>query len=76
MAGIWVDMRKNIFYENNLGYVLYNLIFFSSWGYRKPAYTPSKKIIYMAEAVSAFMWWWVYWHLWHEPEHIYVSYVS
>jgi len=19
------------------------------------------------------MWWWIFWHLWHEPEHIFVS---
>lgn len=41
-----------------------------SWSYRTAAPPASKATLYTAEAVSAGMWWWVLWHLWHEYEHI------
>lgn len=32
---------------------------------------PAPKIIRIgAEVTSAFMWWWILWHLWHEYGHI------
>lgn len=26
---------------------------------------------YGAVVAGGIMWWWILWHLWHEPEHIY-----
>lgn len=45
-----------------------NLVY--SWSYRTAAPPASKATLYTAEAISAGMWWWVLWHLWHEYEHI------
>lgn len=33
-----------------------------------------KKTMIMANVVGGFMWWWVLWHLWHEHEHLTVSF--
>ncbi|XP_046393524.1 NADH dehydrogenase [ubiquinone] 1 beta subcomplex subunit 2, mitochondrial-like [Ischnura elegans] len=40
------------------------------WAYRKSSTVTSTKGIYLAEFVGGFMWWWILWHLWHEPEHL------
>ncbi|XP_064628938.1 NADH dehydrogenase [ubiquinone] 1 beta subcomplex subunit 2, mitochondrial-like [Lineus longissimus] len=40
------------------------------WFYRRLGDPPERSRIIMAEGVMAFMWWWVLWHLWTEPEHI------
>lgn len=29
-----------------------------------------------ANVAGAFMWWWILWHLWHEYEHITVSFCN
>jgi NADH dehydrogenase (ubiquinone) 1 beta subcomplex subunit 2 len=44
----------------------------SSYNYRAgPSYEAyPARVKYGAFAVGGFMWWWVLWHLWHEPEHI------
>ncbi|GLG96620.1 NADH dehydrogenase [ubiquinone] 1 beta subcomplex subunit 2, mitochondrial [Gryllus bimaculatus] len=41
-----------------------------NWVYRVAAETPPKSSFLVAEIVGGFMWWWILWHLWHEPEHI------
>ncbi|XP_046982331.1 NADH dehydrogenase [ubiquinone] 1 beta subcomplex subunit 2, mitochondrial-like [Schistocerca americana] len=38
--------------------------------YRSAPKPHAKITIFLAEAVGAYMWWWILWHLWHEPEHI------
>ncbi|KAF2880443.1 hypothetical protein ILUMI_25721 [Ignelater luminosus] len=41
------------------------------WHYRSA--TPpetDKRIIYIAEAVGGFAWWWMLWHLWTQFDHI------
>ncbi|GFG39092.1 hypothetical protein Cfor_12226 [Coptotermes formosanus] len=40
------------------------------WSYREPPPPQPKHIRVLAECVGGFMWWWIFWHLWHEPEHI------
>lgn len=39
--------------------------------YRCPPPKPSKTCIIVAEGVQGFAWWWVLWHFWTEPEHIF-----
>ncbi|XP_057656590.1 NADH dehydrogenase [ubiquinone] 1 beta subcomplex subunit 2, mitochondrial-like [Diorhabda carinulata] len=41
-----------------------------SVNYRSGAPPASKNLIYAAEGVQGFMWWWILWHLWTEPDHI------
>ncbi|GLV42126.1 NADH dehydrogenase (ubiquinone) AGGG subunit [Carabus blaptoides fortunei] len=41
-----------------------------AYAYRVGAPTHSKATLYAAEVAGAAMWWWILWHLWHEPEHI------
>ncbi|XP_037028936.1 NADH dehydrogenase [ubiquinone] 1 beta subcomplex subunit 2, mitochondrial-like [Bradysia coprophila] len=41
-----------------------------AWSYRTAAPAHPKAVTYTAEVVSGIMWWWILWHLWHEPEHI------
>ncbi|XP_049869612.1 NADH dehydrogenase [ubiquinone] 1 beta subcomplex subunit 2, mitochondrial-like [Pectinophora gossypiella] len=41
------------------------------WTYRMPPPMPSKSSIYLAEGLGAFAWWWVFYHIFTEPEHIY-----
>uniref|UniRef100_A0A336LHY7 CSON002399 protein n=1 Tax=Culicoides sonorensis TaxID=179676 RepID=A0A336LHY7_CULSO len=41
------------------------------WVYRKAAAPGPKWISGMAYGTGALMWWWILWHLWHEPEHVY-----
>jgi len=43
------------------------------WFYRTGNTKHSKRTLIMAEGASAFMWWWFLWHLWHEPEHLFVG---
>lgn len=31
---------------------------------------PAQSLVYTAEALQGFTWWWILWHLWTEPEHI------
>ncbi|EDW81759.1 uncharacterized protein Dwil_GK10846 [Drosophila willistoni] len=38
--------------------------------YRAPPPPHSKATRIGAVAVGGAMWWWVIWHLWHEPDHI------
>ncbi|PZC85588.1 NADH dehydrogenase [ubiquinone] 1 beta subcomplex subunit 2, mitochondrial [Helicoverpa armigera] len=40
------------------------------WSYRVPPPLPSKKAILLAEGLGAFAWWWIFWHIITEPEHI------
>ncbi|PNF22928.1 NADH dehydrogenase [ubiquinone] 1 beta subcomplex subunit 2, mitochondrial [Cryptotermes secundus] len=40
------------------------------WTYRQPVPPPPKYVRVLAECVGGYMWWWIFWHLWHEPEHI------
>nr|BAN20792.1 NADH dehydrogenase [Riptortus pedestris] len=40
------------------------------YSYRVASYPPTKFQIIGANALGGFMWWWVLWHLWHEPDHI------
>lgn len=54
-------------------YIIIHCIFFCSWAYRQgpPDFKSFDPVFrYGAMAVGGFMWWWVLWHLWHEPEHI------
>ncbi|XP_028137236.1 NADH dehydrogenase [ubiquinone] 1 beta subcomplex subunit 2, mitochondrial [Diabrotica virgifera virgifera] len=41
-----------------------------SVNYRKGAPEASRTVIWAAEGVQGFMWWWILWHLWTEPDHI------
>ncbi|XP_050691229.1 NADH dehydrogenase [ubiquinone] 1 beta subcomplex subunit 2, mitochondrial-like [Eriocheir sinensis] len=41
-----------------------------AWAYRTAPPAPSKFTLVKAEALMAFMWWWVLYHLITEPEHI------
>ncbi|KAF4525395.1 hypothetical protein B566_EDAN014178 [Ephemera danica] len=41
------------------------------WSYRTAAPPASKYVSIGAQVVGAYMWWWILWHLWTEPEHIY-----
>lgn len=46
---------------------------FCSYNYRCGVASHPKIIIYLAEGVQGFAWWWILWHLWTEPGHIFVS---
>lgn len=42
------------------------------WTYRGPHQKPpSKTIMIQAQTVGAIMWWWIFWHLWKQPEHVF-----
>ncbi|XP_068219688.1 NADH dehydrogenase [ubiquinone] 1 beta subcomplex subunit 2, mitochondrial-like [Palaemon carinicauda] len=41
-----------------------------AWTYRVAPHPPSKKTVFKAEIIGAFMWWWILYHLMTEPEHI------
>ena len=41
-----------------------------SWSYRQAAPPAPAWNRYGAEMAGGLMWWWILWHLWHEPEHI------
>lgn len=55
--------------------LLYNNFSVSSrfrWNYRSgpdPTLNPAW-VRYGSVGVAGMMWWWVLWHLWHEPDHI------
>ncbi|XP_037922050.1 NADH dehydrogenase [ubiquinone] 1 beta subcomplex subunit 2, mitochondrial-like [Hermetia illucens] len=38
--------------------------------YRTAPPPHSKAVLVTAEVVGGLMWWWILWHLWHEPDHI------
>ncbi|KAL1506335.1 hypothetical protein ABEB36_005719 [Hypothenemus hampei] len=40
------------------------------WAYRTPPPRTDKKFYVMGEVAQGFMWWWIFWHLWTEPDHI------
>nr|CAI5840475.1 unnamed protein product [Callosobruchus analis] len=42
-----------------------------AFNYRKGAPKPSKNLILCAEIVQGFAWWWVLWHFWTEPDHVF-----
>jgi len=42
----------------------------AGWHYRMPRQNIPKKHIYMAEGIMAFMWYWILWHCWYEPDHL------
>jgi hypothetical protein len=44
-----------------------------SFFYRTGPKDQPKIVKYGAEAVGGFMWWWILWHMWHEPGHVFVS---
>jgi len=55
-------------------YYIFNKVYFSlRWAYREPPPPQPKHLRVLAECVGGLMWWWIFWHLWHEPEHILVS---
>ncbi|ENN73489.1 hypothetical protein D910_12242 [Dendroctonus ponderosae] len=39
--------------------------------YRSPPVPPGKNIVLAAEVVQGFMWWWILWHCWTEPGHLF-----
>ncbi|EEZ97472.1 NADH dehydrogenase [ubiquinone] 1 beta subcomplex subunit 2, mitochondrial [Tribolium castaneum] len=41
------------------------------WNYRCRGPEPPKTMVYLAEAVQGVAWWWVLWHLWTEPGHVF-----
>ncbi|XP_023019194.2 uncharacterized protein [Leptinotarsa decemlineata] len=41
------------------------------WNYRVGPPPPPKFIQVGAEIIQGFAWWWVLWHLWTEPGHIF-----
>lgn len=49
---------------------------FCSANYRCPGPEPDRKILWIAEGIQGFAWWWVLWHLWTEPDHITVNIIS
>lgn len=38
--------------------------------YRCAPPAPSKSLLIAAEVTQGFMWWWMLWHIWTEPDHI------
>ncbi|KOB70318.1 putative mitochondrial NADH-ubiquinone oxidoreductase AGGG subunit [Operophtera brumata] len=40
------------------------------WSYRIPPPMPSKKTIYLAEGIGAMAWWWIFYHLFTEFDHV------
>lgn len=45
----------------------------SRWSYRTAAPPHSKAVLVCAELSSAAMWWWIFWHFWHDSAHITVG---
>ncbi|CAH0559458.1 unnamed protein product [Brassicogethes aeneus] len=43
----------------------------AGWNYRVGPPPPSKTVVLAAEIVQGFAWWWVLWHLWTEPGHVF-----
>ncbi|KDR10338.1 NADH dehydrogenase [ubiquinone] 1 beta subcomplex subunit 2, mitochondrial-like [Zootermopsis nevadensis] len=43
----------------------------SIWSYRQPVSKHPKHIIILAEVVGGYMWWWIFWHFWHESGHVF-----
>ncbi|XP_041351731.1 NADH dehydrogenase [ubiquinone] 1 beta subcomplex subunit 2, mitochondrial-like [Gigantopelta aegis] len=41
-----------------------------TWVYRRPAIPASKTTLIKAEVMGFVLWYWMLYHLWHEPEHI------
>ncbi|XP_025098444.1 NADH dehydrogenase [ubiquinone] 1 beta subcomplex subunit 2, mitochondrial-like [Pomacea canaliculata] len=40
------------------------------WVYRRPADDPPKYIYRVADFMGFLMWYWILYHVWHEPEHL------
>ncbi|KAH8284391.1 hypothetical protein KR054_000163 [Drosophila jambulina] len=57
-------MQKKINSSYKFAYII------SRVSYRNAPPPHSKATRIGAVAVGATMWWWVLWHLWHEPDHI------
>lgn len=62
----------------SLGYITYLKNFFSvfSWNYRSAEHHQPKFLTVAAEGITGVMWWWILWHLWTEPGHVFVSYIA
>ncbi|CAH1987854.1 unnamed protein product [Acanthoscelides obtectus] len=41
------------------------------WNYRKGAPPASENLIMIAAVVQGIAWWWMLWHLWTEPGHVF-----
>uniref|UniRef100_A0A1B0GI80 Putative nadh dehydrogenase ubiquinone 1 beta subcomplex subunit 2 n=1 Tax=Lutzomyia longipalpis TaxID=7200 RepID=A0A1B0GI80_LUTLO len=41
-----------------------------AWSYRTAAPPHPRSVVIGSHLVGGLMWWWILWHLWHEPEHI------
>ncbi|GAB6019058.1 hypothetical protein CHUAL_000685 [Chamberlinius hualienensis] len=46
------------------------------WYYRVGPDPPPRHLVWIANGVGGFMWWWILWHVWHEPEHIFGSFAD
>ncbi|XP_074661059.1 NADH dehydrogenase [ubiquinone] 1 beta subcomplex subunit 2, mitochondrial-like [Tubulanus polymorphus] len=46
----------------------------TAWTYRKLSRTTNKKHLLLCDLMGGLMWWWILWHFWTEPEHIYGHY--
>ncbi|CAH1647070.1 unnamed protein product [Spodoptera littoralis] len=42
-----------------------------TWTYRVPPPMPSRKSVLLAEGLGAVAWWWIFWHLITEPDHVF-----
>lgn len=56
--------------RGNSGRVLQSIRSSHFLNYRCAPPPPSKHLVRMAEIAQGFMWWWILWHLWTEPDHI------
>uniref|UniRef100_A0A1L8E138 Putative nadh dehydrogenase ubiquinone 1 beta subcomplex subunit 2 mitochondrial n=1 Tax=Nyssomyia neivai TaxID=330878 RepID=A0A1L8E138_9DIPT len=41
-----------------------------AWSYRTAGAPHPKAVVIGSHTIGAIMWWWILWHLWHEPEHL------
>ncbi|XP_026321858.1 NADH dehydrogenase [ubiquinone] 1 beta subcomplex subunit 2, mitochondrial-like [Hyposmocoma kahamanoa] len=41
------------------------------WSYRVVPPMPSKRATLLAEVLGGFAWWWIFFHIFTEPEHVY-----
>lgn len=57
--------------RGNSGRVLQNIRSSHFLNYRCAPPPASKNLVRMAEITQGFMWWWILWHLWTEPDHVY-----
>ena len=52
---------------------LYGVPAFSRYYYRAIATEHPKGRVIAGDLIVAFMWYWILYHLWYEPEHLFVS---